>query len=79
MYLITVYNIPKREYWTPVLAHSQFAVEQFTQQTFRNNKRVVLRVDTVTDDAVIENLKQQGAKTVSYHKLASGQWAWVAK
>jgi len=79
MKLITVYDMHDRSYWTPILAPSSLSAELFAQQTFKNNKRVMIRTDTMDNEDVIENLRQQGVKSLQYDQLESGQWAWVAK
>jgi len=79
MQIITVYDLHDRSYWTPILAPSSLSAELFIRQTFENNKRVLVRVDTLVNGDVIANLKDQGAKSLQYNQLESGAWAWVAK
>lgn len=79
MYLITVYNMYSKTYWTPVLAISEFAMNAYVQQVARLNKQVMYRVDYLKDETIVDNFKAGGAKVLRYEKMPDNSWAWVAK
>lgn len=79
MHLITVFDMGSGEYWTPIMAHSMHSVHEFLRQTFKNNKRVMMRVDEIDDQEICDALKQGGARTLRYDRLVDGGWAWVVK